>query len=252
MISWRRLRSIRLVSAHSPGCSAESMAFLRKQGTDRILWLSRAILSTLPEVRGWESQTNRPCVFPPCLYAVPRPGLLPTSPPLPLQNAKARRRRKKDKSEQPPPPLPSPPTPPQLPLHPPVSLFLSSERWQTQKEAERQSRGACPPERAQIRPRGWWRRPGRGEGWGGEDLRRGVGVAVISRARLRGLCHRADASWDEEWHPSLFSLLVFSPSLVFSMRALYGLEEGYEVPFGCHWHVKRVWRWQLTRSAACN
>lgn len=69
-------------------------------------------------------------------------------------------------------------------------------------------------------------------GWGGdgdkraevkaeeEDLRRGVGVVVISWTRLCALCHWVTASWDEEWHPlpSLFwvSFHLFNESIVWA------------------------------------
>lgn len=98
-----------------------------------------------------KTYTNRPCVFTLCLYAVPQPGVLPSSyPPTPPA--------KKDKPKQPQAPLPS---------STPVPPLFSSECWQTQKEAKKQSLGASPHECAEIKPRRWWSRPERGEGWGG-------------------------------------------------------------------------------------
>lgn len=71
-----------------------------------------------------------------------------------------------------------------------------------------------------------------------EDLRSGVGVVVISQTRLRALCHQVTASWGRGVACFAFALLGFFPSLMVSMKALCELEEGCEVPFGCHWHGK--------------
>lgn len=130
-----------------------------------------------------ESNKQALCFPPLCLYAVPRPGIPPSSPPLPPECKKA-----KDKPEQPPPPLPSPP--PQLPL-PPLPCFSSSliralANTKGGREAEsgvrvpvnvpRLGRGDDEDDRAEVKDEG-------------EDLRRGVGVVVISRTRLHALCH---------------------------------------------------------------
>lgn len=175
-----------------------------------------------------------------------------TRPPAKFSSSFPQTAKAKDKPKQ---PLPSPPPP--LPSHPPVSLFslirelANTKGGRGESEPKRKSPGARPHERDRIKPRRWWRRPGRGEGWGGGfEERSGSGCYFTDKTlcplplspRQLGLGVASFA----------FSLLVFSPSLMLSMRALYELEEGYEVPFGCHWHVKRVWWWQLTRSWACN
>lgn len=151
----------------------------------------------------------------------------------------------KDKPKQPQAPLPSstPVPPPFPPCHQSAGKHKRRQRsraWvQVPMNVQRLSRGGDEDGRREVKDEE-------------EDLRRGIGVVVIPRTRLAALCHWASASWDEEWHPTLSRFLIFSPLFMFSMRALYEPEEGYEVPFGCHWHVKRVWRWQLTGSVACN
>ena len=227
--------SICLVPVHSPGCFAESMAVPRKRGADRISRLSHAIFSAPPpEVKGWESQTNRPCVSPSCV-CMQRHGQASCQV---LLLFPGRLQKKKTNPKLPSSPLPSFTSTPRLPLAPFFSLISAQKEGRDAKS-----------ERAQIRPSRWWRRPGRGEGrrgriWGG--------VAVISRDRTPCPLPRRRRQLGRGVASFAFTPLVPSPSLTLSMGALCEPEEGYEVPFGCHWHVKRVCRWQLTRSVACN
>lgn len=222
LLMWTAFHSAHLCPSSGYFCTVDGW------GMDCIIQLFRACFSTLPKVGGWKSQTNSPCVpLPPCLYAVPQPGILPSSPPLhhclylhscsllcfsfPLIGALANTKGGWEADSG------------------------CTSPWMT----PRLGRGDDEDNRAEVKAEE-------------EDLRRGVGGVVISRTRLRALCHWVNASWDEEWHP-LLSLIQVSFHLIWiSMKALYELEEGYEVPFGCHWHVKRAWRWQLTRSVACN
>lgn len=187
----------------------------------------------------WQSNkthTNRPCVFTLCLYAVPQPGFLPSSyPPPHTHQKKASQSNRRHHC-----------------LHPPLSPLFFLQSAGKHKRRQRSRAWVQVPMNVQRLSRGGdevGRREVKDEE---EDLRRGIGVVVIQRTRFGALCHWASASWDKERHPTLSRFLIFSPLLMFSMRALYEPEEGYEVPFGCHWHVKRVWRWQLTGSVACN
>lgn len=117
--------SICLVPVHSAGCFAESMGVPRKRGVDRISRLSHAIFSApppspLPEVKGWESQTNGPCVSPPCV-CMQRHGQASCQV---LLLFPRRLKKKKTNPKLPSPPLPSFTSTPRSPLHP---LFLSLE-----------------------------------------------------------------------------------------------------------------------------
>lgn len=76
--------------------------------------------SPLPEVKGWESQTNGPCVSPPCV-CMQRHGQASCQV---LLLFPRRLKKKKTNPKLPSPPLPSFTSTPRFPLHP---LFLSLE-----------------------------------------------------------------------------------------------------------------------------
>lgn len=134
--------SICLVPVHSAGCFAESMGVPRKRGADRISRLSHAIFSApppLPPPRGkrmGESNKWALCFPPMCLYAAPRPGILPSSPPLPPSTEK-----EEDK------PQATIATAAFLHLHPPLPLAPSFSLIRAQREGR-----VAKSERAQIRP----------------------------------------------------------------------------------------------------
>ncbi|KAM7365676.1 hypothetical protein PAMP_016591 [Pampus punctatissimus] len=115
------------------------------------------------------------------------------------------------------------------PCSPQTLLFLfspSSDCWQTQKEAE------ARPMNVPRLNRGDDDEDDRAEVRGEEDLRSGSGCYFTDKTpRPLPLSQRQLGRGVASF---VFSLLVFSSSLMLSMRALYELEEGYEVPFGCH------------------